>query len=78
MSDVNELKLAVRAVKLYAEQHPRPSQVTQAQAADMLCLSPQTVNKLVRTGALTLNGCGRIPIHQVDSLLAAREPTYSP
>lgn len=78
MSDMNELKLVMRAIKMYSEQHPRPPHVTQSQAASMLSLSAQTVNKLVRTGALTLNGCGRIPIHQVDALMAAREPTYSP
>jgi hypothetical protein len=69
VSERDTLKIALRAVQIYAERHPRPIQVTQAQAAEMLHLSAQTVNKLVRTGALRLNKCGRIPIEQVDAAL---------
>ncbi|HDR9834665.1 helix-turn-helix domain-containing protein [Burkholderia multivorans] len=72
MTQLEELKLAMQAVKLYAESHPRPSHVTQAQAAEMLGVTARTVHTLVRTGKLKLNGLGRIPITQVDELLAAR------
>jgi Lar family restriction alleviation protein len=34
MSDDQTLRIAARAVQLYAETHPRPTQVTQAQVAD--------------------------------------------
>lgn len=65
------LHVAVQAVRLYAESHPRPPHVTQRQAALMLGLSAPTVSKLVRAGKLRLNGAGLIPIGQIDALLAA-------
>lgn len=64
-----ELKIALRAVKLYAESHPRPPHVTMSQAAQMLGISRHTVSKLVHTGKLRLNGCGLIPIALVDALI---------
>lgn len=68
------LETAVAAVRLYAESHPRPSTVTQAQAAEMMGVSPQTMGKLVRTsGLFTLNEAGRIPIWQVDAAIAGRK-----
>lgn len=69
MNEVNELKTAVRAVQLYAERHPRPVQVTITQAAQMLGLSRPTVRNLMKAGKLCFNGCGLIPIEQVDRLL---------
>ncbi len=36
----------------------------------MLGLSRATAGKLVRTGELRLNGCGRIPVGQIDMFLA--------
>ncbi|WP_322021132.1 MULTISPECIES: hypothetical protein [unclassified Burkholderia] len=65
-----ELAIAIRAVQIYAERHPRPLQVTQRQAAEMLGLSKNTVCKMVRTGHLRLNRCGMVPIEQVDRALA--------
>lgn len=67
----NELDIAKEAVRLYAETHPRPPHVTQSQAADMLGISRWTVAKMVESGQLRLNGCGRIPIGQIDKLLSA-------
>lgn len=67
------IEIAVQAVRLYAETHPRPVHVTQKQAAEMLGLSAPTVSKLVRTGRLKLNGAGLIPIGQVDRLIGERE-----
>lgn len=64
------LNIAVQAVRIYAESHPRPPHVTQRQAAEMLGLSAPTVSKLVRSGKLRLNGAGLIPIAQIDALLA--------
>ncbi|MET3447884.1 DNA-binding protein [Ralstonia sp. 1138] len=66
----NALEIAFYAVRLYAETHPRPPQVTQGQAAEMLGISRWTVAKMVETGKLRLNKCGRIPIEQIDKLLA--------
>ncbi len=46
------MQIAIQAVRLYAETHPRPSHVTQQQAAEMLGLSAPTVGRLVRAGTL--------------------------
>lgn len=66
---MSELEIALKAVQLYAETHPRPSQVTQAQAAEMLHLSRATVSRMVKAGTLRLNGCGLISTSQIDRLL---------
>lgn len=66
LSDEQILQLAHRAVRLFEQQPPRPVHVTQSQAADMLGLSRVTIGKLVRTGELRLNRCGRIPIEEID------------
>ncbi|MDR8049764.1 DNA-binding protein [Burkholderia cenocepacia] len=65
-----DLAIAIRAVQIYAERHPRPLQVTMTQAAEMLGISRWTVSKMVRFGQFKLNKCGMIPIGQVDRALA--------
>lgn len=65
-----ELAIAIRAVQIYAERHPRPLQVTMTQAAEMLGISRWTVSKMVRFGQLKLNKCGMIPIEHIDRALA--------
>jgi len=71
------LDIAMMAVRLYAETHPRPSQVTQAQAAEMLNLSRATVSRMVQAGTLRLNKCGLIPITEIDLALQSRRPAMS-
>ncbi len=66
------LTVATAAVMAYAETHPRPLHVTQAQAAEMLDVSRHTVSKLVKAGTLRLNACGMILVGQIDAVLAAR------
>lgn len=66
------LEIARLAVRLYAETHPRPTQVNQQQAAEMLGLSHVTVRKLIRSGAIKMNAAGLIPIEEVDQVRAAR------
>ena len=61
------IDIAAEAVRRYAETHPRPTQVTQVQAAEMLGLSRDTVRKLILRGMLRLNSCGLIPIELIDS-----------
>lgn len=61
-------RVAFRAVQLYAETHPRPTQVTQAQAAEMLGVSRKTIYNYIRAGTLKLNKCGQVPIEAVDAL----------
>lgn len=60
------IEVATRAVQLYAETHPRPMQVTQKQAAEMLSLSAPTVKKLIDAGKIKLNDAGLIPITEID------------
>lgn len=61
------IDIATEAVRRYAETHPRPTHVTQVQAAEMLGLSRDTVRKLIRSGTLRLNACGLIPVEMIDS-----------
>jgi hypothetical protein len=65
------LETAVKAVRIYAESHPRPSCVTLVQAAEMLGISHVTAQKLIASGKLSRNGIGLIPTAQVDRLLEA-------
>lgn len=62
------LRIAAEAVRLYAETHPRPTQVTQRQAAEILHVSARTVRRYIRAGRLKLNQCGLLPIEAVDSI----------
>lgn len=59
-------EIIVAALERYAAQHPRPMQVTQKQAAEMLGLCDRTVRSMMRAGILSFNACGMIPIEQVD------------
>jgi len=68
---VSEIEIAVKAVQIYAERHPRPCQVNQKQAAEMLGVSARTVYNMIRAGTLKLNKCGMIPIEMVDAVLTA-------
>jgi DNA-binding transcriptional regulator LsrR (DeoR family) len=65
------LALAAKAVQMYSESHPRPVQVTQQQAAEMLGISRHTVAKLIRSGAIRLNKFGYIPINEIDKAISA-------
>lgn len=67
------VRIATRAVELFEQQHPRPTHVTQMQAAEMLGISRWTVSKMVRAGALKLNRCGLIPIELIDRARSGRE-----
>ncbi len=66
---MSELELIDKAIERFAAKHPRPSQVTQKLAAEMLNLSEQTVGKMVKTGRIRLNDCGMIPITEIDRVL---------
>lgn len=59
--------MAVHAVQIYEARHPRPTQVNQKQAAEMLGISPRTVHNLIKAGTLRLNKCGMIPIELIDA-----------
>ncbi|MBB5509609.1 helix-turn-helix domain-containing protein [Paraburkholderia atlantica] len=64
-----ETKAALKALELYSARHPRPSQVNQKQAAEMLGVSARTVHNMIKAGTLRLNKCGMIPIEQIDGVL---------
>lgn len=70
MSDAVEI--AVKAVQIYAEMHPRPPHVNQQQAAEMLNLSHVTVRKMIRAGTIKMNPAGLIPISEIDRVLQPR------
>ena len=68
----NIIEIAAKAVQLYAESHPRPAQVTQSQAAEMLGISRPTMSRLVKAGIVRLNACGLVSISEVDRALQTR------
>lgn len=53
------LATAIRAVEIFAARHPRPSHVTQKQAAEMLGRSEPTIRKMIERRVFRLNACGR-------------------
>lgn len=71
MTELEAIDMAVRAVSIYAQRHPRPVQVTVTQAAQMLNVSRPTVHKYMKAGLLRYNKCGLISTEQVDALLAS-------
>lgn len=66
-------QVAQRAVQLYAETHPRPIEVTQKTAGQMLGRSEPTIRKLIKTGAIKLNKGGLIPITEIDEFTKAQK-----
>ena len=50
----DRLEIAIKAVQIHAEMHPRPSHVNQQQAAEMLYLSHVTVRKMIRAGTIKI------------------------
>lgn len=68
--DDRELRIAARAVELYALKHPRPTHVSQVQAAEMLGVSTRTVRNYIGAGKLRLNSCGQIPTEAIDAIRA--------
>jgi excisionase family DNA binding protein len=68
---MTELDIALKAVEIYATRHPRPVQVNQSQAAEMLGLSTKTVRKMIHAGTLKVNKFGLIPISEIDKALSA-------
>lgn len=68
---IDYIEIALTTLQLFVETHPRPTQVTQRQAAEMLGVHRNTVRALLKRGVLQLNACGLIPIELVD---LARSP----
>lgn len=58
-----------RSAMLALQMHPRPSQVTQKQAAEMLNKSTATISRMVKRGELKLSRSGLIPISEIDQAL---------
>ena len=69
---MTELQLAIKAVQIYAESHPRPSQVNKVQAAQMLDIHYHTVTAMVKSGIIKLNKFGMIPMSEIDNALLSR------
>lgn len=66
---MSEQDLIERAWTIYESRRPRPCQVNQKQAAEMLGVSPRTIYNMIRAGTLKLNKCGMIPIEMIDAAL---------
>lgn len=66
-----EIDIAIAAIRMYAESHPRPASVTQDNAAQMLYVSRATISRMIKSGELRRNKAGRIPISEIDRVLAA-------
>ena len=71
---MTEVDIALRAIQLYSEMHPRPTHLTQVQAAEMLGVHRNTISKLLRAGVLRLNQCGLIPIELIDLARSTKLP----
>ena len=71
ITQADALRIAALAVQRYAETHPRPSSVTQKQAALMIGVSGATLSRLVRSGKIKLNDVSSVPISEIDRVLAA-------
>lgn len=69
---MTEVAVALKAIQLYAEMHPRPSSVSLTQGAEMLGISRETVRKMIRTGKIKTNALGQIPIVEIDRALDAK------
>ena len=69
---MSEIEMAIKAVQIYADMHPRPAHVTQVQAAEMIGISRETIRKMIRTGKLRMNAVGMIPIIEIDRALAPK------
>ena len=69
---MSEIEMAIKAVQIYADMHPRPAHVTQVQAAEMIGISRETIRKMIRTGKLRMNEVGMIPIIEIDRALAPK------
>jgi len=63
------MRVVVKAIELYVARHPRPSQVTQEQAAEMVGVSRATINRMIKAGVLTLNKFGKVPVEEIDKAL---------
>lgn len=74
---MSEIDIALAAVRLYAETHPRPTHVNQRQAADMLGISDRTVRNMIRRGELRTNRCGLIPVEEIDAARSALPARYA-
>lgn len=68
---MTNLEVAIKAVEVFSAKHPRPSNVNQKQAAEMLGVSTATICKWVRAGRVRLNNAGMISITEIDRLLEA-------
>ena len=68
------LEIAIKAVQLYAETHPRPLHVNQQQAGEILGKSGPTIRKMIRAGEIRTNGAGMIPMIEIDRIMAPKKP----
>lgn len=62
---------ALRGAELAIRKMPkdRPTQYNIADAANELHLHRNTVTRMIKSGDIKLNSCGKIPVEQIDKLI---------
>lgn len=70
LREVDLVDIIARGVRLYAETHPRPACVLVAEAAEMIGISRGTLYKMIRSGEVRINAAGRIPMTEIDRVIA--------
>lgn len=65
-----------KGIERYMAMHPRPPWVSYRQAEMMLHRSPPYVRAMIRDGRIGLNQLGKIPIEEIDRLLATSRKKY--
>ena len=64
------IEMAVeRGVAIALAQRPRPSFLTKEQAAEILGVTPRTVNNMIADGRIRVGSSGKIAITEIDKQL---------
>lgn len=63
------VEMLTAAMRYYAELHPRPSLLTKQQAAEMLGVCADTLNKIIRAGKVKVMATGRIHVSEIDRVI---------
>lgn len=62
-------KAVERGVAIALAQRPRPSFLTKEQAAEILGVTPRTVNNMIADGRIRVGSSGKIAITEIDKQL---------
>ncbi|AYX28451.1 Uncharacterised protein [Burkholderia pseudomallei] len=73
MTESDALRIATKAVEIYAGRRPRPPHVTITQAAEMLGVSRPTARRILTDARVGRNHAGMVPIEEIDRVLALHQ-----